>query len=280
MNQIKAITFDLDDTLFDRTEAQRRTLRLIMQEFSYLFAGFDEDVVADTFYKSDEIAMQGWEAGSSFEATRINRCRIFLNALGLDEKYADEINKTYLRLYPSINVPVKGSQSVIDQLMGKFQLGVISNGAPDVQYRKLEKIGIRHLFNCIVISDEVGYRKPDPRIFEIALRLLNRKPEECLHIGDSYNADIIGAKKAGFQACWLNPDREQMPEVDIKPDFEISSLEDILAIKSIGFSEYKKQHEQDMKIFDEIRKKNKGASLEEVESDIQKAVATVRREKH
>jgi putative hydrolase of the HAD superfamily len=231
MNQLKAITFDLDDTLFDRTEAQRRTLRLIMQEFNYLFAGFDEDIVAKTFYKSDEIAMQEWSAGSSFEATRISRSKKFLNALGLDEIYADNINAAYLRLYPSINIPVKGMQSVLDQLMGKFQLGVVSNGAPDVQYRKLEKIGIRHIFDCVVISDEVGYRKPDPRIFEIALKLLNRKPEECLHIGDSYNADVIGAKKAGFQACWFNTDREQMPEVDIKPDLEIITLEEFLAIK-------------------------------------------------
>jgi putative hydrolase of the HAD superfamily len=234
MNQLKAITFDLDDTLFDRTEAQRKTLRLIIQEFNHLFAGFDEDIVAKTFYKSGEIAMQEWSAGSSFEATRISRSKKFLNALGLDEKYADDINEAYLKLYPSINVPVKGMQSVLNQLMGKFQLGVVSNGAPDVQYRKLEKIGVKHLFNCIVISDEVGYRKPDPRIFDIALKLLNRKSEECLHVGDSYNADVLGAKKAGFQACWFNPEREQSLVIDAKPDLEIGSLEELLAIKDIS----------------------------------------------
>ncbi len=71
-----------------------------------------------------------------------------------------------------MNFPVPGAVSVVKELSGRFRLGVISNGSPDVQYRKLEAIGLGGIFACVLLSEEIGIRKPDPRIFHIAANAL------------------------------------------------------------------------------------------------------------
>ena len=169
-------------------------------------------------------------AGGSVEATRTRRSKAFLKILGLSEDPADKITAMYVKSYPTVNASVGGAKSVIRGLAKKFQLGIVSNGWPDVQYRKLETLGIKHLFDCIVLSEEIGIRKPDPGIFWRAAELLARVPEECLYVGDSYNTDIPGAKKAGMQACWFNPHDLGPPQTDTEPDFEIRALDEILVV--------------------------------------------------
>jgi putative hydrolase of the HAD superfamily len=226
---VKAVTFDIDDTLFSRHEAQRQTLRIIVREFSHIFAGLNEEAIANAFFEADLEAIKAMDNGVSIKDSRVIRSKKFLSLLDLDQKYADAVNELYLKTYPLINIPVEGVLIMLKQIAGKFQLGVVSNGSPDVQYRKLEKLGIKDIFDCIIISDEVKVRKPDPRIFQIAAERLNIKPEKCLHIGDSYSADVVGAQNAGFMSCWFNPDNSQRSEVNIKPDFEIKSFDEIFA---------------------------------------------------
>jgi putative hydrolase of the HAD superfamily len=229
MTNIKAILFDVDDTIFDRAGAQRKILHLIVREFHDIFAGIDEQTVLNAFFESDRLSLEEFYAGGSVEETRAARSRRFLQLLGLSEDFADKITEMYVKSYPTIDAPVKGAKSVIRNLAGRFQLGIVSNGFPDTQYRKLRTLGMKELFDCILLSEEIGIRKPDPGIFWKAAELLARKPEECLYVGDSYEADVLGAKKAGMQMCWLNPDGLR-PSAEVKPDFEISELDEILEI--------------------------------------------------
>ena len=106
----------------------------------------------------------------------------------------------------------------------------VSNGLADVQYRKLETMGLYDLFSCIVLSEVIGIRKPDPAIFQKAASLIHVKPAECLYVGDSYVNDVIGAKNAGMQACWLNPESIKPQDETIKADFIISKLEELPAL--------------------------------------------------
>jgi putative hydrolase of the HAD superfamily len=106
-----------------------------------------------------------------------------------------------------------------------FKIGVVSNGLPDVQYQKLETIGLRHLFNCIILSEEIGIRKPDPRIFSHAASLLQIPPQECLYVGDSCTNDIVGARNAGMQTCWLNRKQKNLNNKDQRADLIITGLE-------------------------------------------------------
>lgn len=230
MVKLEAVLFDLDDTLFDRTEAQREAIRLIMKELHNLFAGIDEETIFNAFFEADRITTQDFNAGGSIESSRGERSRLFLRILGLSEGFAEKITEMYVNLYPAVNAPINGAKYVTGHLARRFRLGVISNGSPEIQYQKLEILGIKQLFDCIVISEEVGLRKPDPRIFWRANKLLAKKPGACLHIGDSYNSDVVGAKNAGMQACWFNPQCLKPSQMDIKPDIEIRELNEIIKI--------------------------------------------------
>jgi putative hydrolase of the HAD superfamily len=81
-----------------------------------------------------------------------------------------------------------------------------------------------------VLSEEIGIRKPDPRIFQYAADALRIRPAECLYVGDSYRNDIIGAKTAGMQACWYNSESSTPAEMGIKADFIITKIGELAKI--------------------------------------------------
>lgn len=233
IGELKAVIFDIDDTLFDREDAQQKTLRIIMREFSDTFAGIDEETAIDAFLESDHISVRDFNVGDSVSVARTKRSKRFLNILGLRVDPAEKITEMYVKAYPDVKAPIKNAESVVIGLARQFPLGVVSNGSPDVQCRKLKTLGIEHLFECIVLSAELGIQKPDPRIFWEAATMLKKGPEECLYIGDSYDTDVLGAKSARMKVCWFNPHGLQPSQIDVKPDFEISSLDRVLRI--VGF---------------------------------------------
>lgn len=227
---IDTLFFDVDDTLFDRERAQREIVRLFVQEFPHIFSNVQLDTIVDAFLESDRTAISEFNAGASGDVARITRSRTFLQLLGLCEDYALSVTTYYQHTYPRINAAVRHAIPVVSHLARKFRLGVISNGLPDVQYQKLETLGIKHLFDCIILSEEIGIRKPDSRIFWKAATLLNRLPEECLYIGDEYSSDVMGAKNAGMKVCWYNPRGECVQQREVEPDFEIRSLDELLTV--------------------------------------------------
>jgi putative hydrolase of the HAD superfamily len=87
--------------------------------------------------------------------------------------------------------------------------------------------GILGRFETVVVSDEVGWRKPRPVIFQRALAAMGLRPEECLFIGDRPEIDVAGAKAMGMGAAWLNPDRAPLPPGLPAPDLDISGLAEL-----------------------------------------------------
>ena len=226
-SKIKAILFDVDETLFDRVLAQRAVLKLIVKQMPEVFRGYDPERVLAAFLESNQIYTDLFNKGAPSEGSRDRRSKLFLQSLGIDEKYTVNITELYVKDYPTVKAHVDGAIPVIKKLSRKYQLGVVSNGFTDVQYRKLEYMGLRDLFACIVLSEEFGIRKPDLRIFHQAASLLHMQPQDCLYVGDSYANDVIGAKNAGMYACWLNPAAQKIPDEKIKPDFVIAKFEEL-----------------------------------------------------
>jgi HAD superfamily hydrolase (TIGR01509 family) len=228
---LKAVLFDVDDTLFDRSGAQLLVLDVITRELRDLFAGIDRQDLVDAFLESDRVTtLEFYGDAPVVEGVRVRRARMFLDLLGLDEAPADAIAELYVEAYPRVNAPVDGAVALVEALAPRFRLGIVSNSLPDVQYQKLETLGVRHLFDCIVLSEEFGIRKPDPAIFWHAAGLLGREAEECLYVGDSYAADVVGAKEAGLRVCWFNPTGLRPPQVGVECDFEIRALAQVLEI--------------------------------------------------
>ena len=228
MNNVQAVFFDVDDTLFDRRGAQREIVRRIVRRLPRLFGGMDEAGIIDAFLESDGLSLKEYRLGASPGRLRARRTQIFLDLLGLKHEHTDCITDMYVNEYPRIDVPVAGAVDMVERLAATYPLGVITNGLPDVQYAKLEALRIRHLFDCIVLSEEVGVEKPDPRIFHHAASLLEVAPERSLHVGDSYDADVVGARNAGMMACWYNPSASPAPRAHPVPDITVDRLEGIL----------------------------------------------------
>lgn len=233
MSDPKAVLFDVDGTLFDRDRAQEEALRLIARQFRSLFAGIGEERLLDAFLESDRVAVAEINDGTALEGVRLRRSRRFLGMLGLSEEHAGEITAFYVRSYPGIEAPIDGARSVVERVAGAYPVGVLSNGLPDVQYRKLETLELRELFQCVVLSGELEIWKPDPRIFWEAAARLDREPGECLYVGDSYAHDVVGAAGAGMRVCWFNRAASAPAQAEPEPDFEIRKLDEVVAVLDI-----------------------------------------------
>jgi len=119
-----------------------------------------------------------------------------------------------------------GVRKVLRALSGRFELGVISNAISPWPRRFLELEGLDRYFSTVVISGEVGWRKPHKRIFEIALSKLGVRPEEAVHIGNSPEEDVLGARSAGMRAVLLA--WEGMPDsLEVEPDLILSSISEL-----------------------------------------------------
>jgi putative hydrolase of the HAD superfamily len=94
------------------------------------------------------------------------------------------------------------------------RLGVISNFDRRL-YRILEDLNVHRVFEHVVISSEIGARKPAGRIFEVASQQFNVKPDEVLHIGDDSEADFEGARSAGFSALLVDPTRQNLSQIPL-----------------------------------------------------------------
>lgn len=230
MKRIEAVLFDVDDTLFDRRRAQDLVLDILMRELPALFDGVEIGRVREAFRESDRISSAENDAGTLRESFRARRSKLFLDLIGAEQRFWEEAAALYVKHYPTVRAPVSGAEAVVEALGRAFKLGVVSNGFPDVQYRKLETIGVREHFRCVVLSEEVGLYKPDAAIFLHAARLLGVAPEACMHVGDIFEMDVAGAKRAGMRACWLNARGARRPAGDVIPDAEIVSLGELASV--------------------------------------------------
>lgn len=108
------------------------------------------------------------------------------------------LNEAFLNAMAEICAPLPGAVSLLDSLKGKAKLGIITNGFTALQQIRLERTGLRDHFDALVISEEVGYPKPDPRIFDYALAQAgNPDRDRVLMVGDTAESDILGGMNAG-----------------------------------------------------------------------------------
>jgi len=101
-----------------------------------------------------------------------------------------------------------------------YRLGVISNSDGSIA-GSMKKFGLTPFFDCILDSHIVGVQKPDPRIFAIALQQFNLPAEQCVYVGDNYDRDVIGARRAGLTPILLDP-------------FEVVAEQDVVRIKELS----------------------------------------------
>jgi putative hydrolase of the HAD superfamily len=119
-------------------------------------------------------------------------------------------------------------------LAARYRLAVVSNfdytpTALDI----LERAGVAGLFGAIVVSDEIGWRKPRRDIFDAALGRLGVRPEESLFVGDRADIDVVGAQRIGMDAAWINPEAAPLPPGIEPPTYEIRDLGELAPILNL-----------------------------------------------
>ena len=137
------------------------------------------------------------------------------------------LNDAFLNAMAEICAPLPGAVSLLASLKGKAKLGIITNGFTALQQIRLERTGLRDHFDALVISEQVGVQKPDPRIFDYALEQAGHPDRErVLMVGDTAESDILGGNNSGLATVWLNAHNRVLPD-GIKPTWTVSSLNEL-----------------------------------------------------
>jgi putative hydrolase of the HAD superfamily len=207
----KHLFFDLDHTLwdFDKNSAfafdaifKERGFAISLQDFLNIYIPRNQHYWK--LYQVNQI---------SHEELRYFRLKDVFDALKFEVSDAiiHQLSEDYINYLPEYNHLFDGAIEILDYLKPNYKLHIITNGFASVQTKKLNNSKIGHYFDTITNSEMAGVKKPHPTIFDFALSLANALKEESLMIGDSYEADIIGAQEAGIEAIFFN---EQNFEVD------------------------------------------------------------------
>jgi 2-haloalkanoic acid dehalogenase type II len=224
---IKAVFFDLDDTLLDDTISSERSAALAASELV-----LDRRVEAATLAASYmREAMNFWETlepNAPKPPTGEIRPRIWLAALrshGIDDpelarrvaaRY-DAIRLERVELFPE-------TLPVLRALHGRYKMAIITNGFAETHEAKIARLGLSHFFDLVVLAGEMELAKPHPAVFRHAMKQLGVSAAESIMVGDRYMRDIVGAHAAGMRAIWVNSRQETRPAAARPPEAEIPSI--------------------------------------------------------
>ena len=223
-----AVFFDLDDTLLDHASALRAGAGALYDRVqpSLPFDAFLAHWTASLARHYDR-----YLAGElSYEQQRWERVREVVDAT-LSDAAADGVFRTYLEAYEAAWSLFPDVQTTLIRLSG-HRLGIITNGQAGQQRRKLEETGLLARVECVVISEECGFAKPNPEIFLKACSVLSDAPDSSVYVGDRYDVDAVGARKAGLTGIWL--DRGRSATSDHEPPIitTLRELPSLLARRS------------------------------------------------
>ena len=232
---IKAIFFDLDETLCDSDTAWSIAEKEMFQLLCKQKPSISEEAIVNAWRTVHQRLFQQLGAGKlSMAEVRDARFQCLFEELGLPrDKVMEELSDffcsrylTGLRLYEDV--------TVLEKLTG-YHVGIITNGAHDAhtdsQLSKVRHLGLSERIQSLTISGEIGVRKPNLEIFRVACERADVLPEEAMFIGDSVQNDIVGANRAGMISVLINRKSEELiPQItDEQPDYLISNLHDVLS---------------------------------------------------
>lgn len=221
----KFIYFDLDNTLLDHHAAEVSALRDVHQNFSF-FNAIEHQTLLDVY---SEVNSSQWRQYSLGEITRSelqrNRFEQTLAHLQLDDGKYQEVGDYYLECYQQYWCWVKGAEEVYQKIRQHYPVGLLTNGFSETQKLKFAKMGLDESATHVVISEDVGALKPDPKVFQHATDLVGCEPEEILYVGDSFPSDIEGGTGFGWNTAWYTQNgHEEQHEL---ADFVFSDFQDL-----------------------------------------------------
>lgn len=215
---VEAVLFDVDDTLcrYRRTSADLLAL-------AFDAVGVEPFFTAERYHDrygefvADTETMAGLRR-ACFAAIAADEGRDRSLGHAVAEAYAAE------RDHGAVD-PLPGARDAVERLAADHALGVVTNGAPEMQRQKLAAVGLDDAFDVVVHAGYDAPAKPDPEPFRRALTALDIPAARAVHVGNSLSTDVTGAHGAGVRSAWL----EQGEDPDPVPHYTLESMADLTA---------------------------------------------------
>lgn len=241
MKSYKVVLFDLDHTLWDFARNSFETLNelYVQHDLAQL-----NELSFDKFYGAFQaVNTKLWDQYDrgllDRSVIRYQRFKMVFESINIqNDAVAANLAHDYLALSPTKSNLIEGAREVLDYLMNRYPLYIVTNGFTEMQSTKVRSGGLDNYFQKIVTSEMVGHKKPAKEIFDFTLQLGGFSNHEAIMIGDNLLTDITGAADAGIDAVHFNPNHPHPPaegglptqEFESKITHKISSL---LELKSI-----------------------------------------------
>lgn len=203
-NIVTDVFFDLDHTLWDFDKNSALTFKKIFLENGinidlndFLEVYIPQNLAFWKLYREEKISKSD---------LRYQRLKTVFDLLG--KQATDEtihlLSEEYIAHLSSFDHLFPGATEILNYLYGSYRLHIITNGFQEIQEKKLRNSNIHGYFDIIINSEMAGVKKPNPIIFELALKTAEVVPERSIMIGDSLEADIKGAQAVGLHALHFN----------------------------------------------------------------------------
>jgi putative hydrolase of the HAD superfamily len=221
---IKDVFFDLDHTLWDFDKNSALTFEKIFNINNININTID----FLTHYAP--INLKYWKL---YREEKINKNRLRFDRLNdtflainlkLEEDLIYKLSEDYITHLTSFNHLFENTLEILDYLNLNYNLHIITNGFDEIQHKKLTKSNINQYFKTVTNSEMVGVKKPNPKIFNFALELANTKVHQSIMIGDSYEADILGAKSIGMDVVFFDVNNMTL-------DTNIKQIDNLIQLK-------------------------------------------------
>ena len=244
-----AVLFDLFDTLvhFDPNrlpvvEVAGKTVRSSAGRLIPILNGHAPGVTLEECYDALRASWQEAErlrAVDHREVTAPQRMGDMLQRLAVDPAgcptgfVESMLDAHRVALSEAVEFP-EHYRALLRALKPNYRLAVVSNfDYTPTAVGMLRTAGVEDIFDVIVVSDAIGWRKPRPEIFEAALRHLGVEPGDSLFVGDRADIDVVGAQRMGMPVAWVNRDRAPLPEGIARPDYEIRDLAELAPVLGV-----------------------------------------------
>lgn len=223
--EVNHIFFDLDHTLWDFEANSNSAFLEVFEQHKLLgtsekFLNYYKPINDNYWrlYRHEKVTKDQLRYGrlkDTFTKINVEVSDATINQLAID----------YIDALPNYNQLFDGAIDVLEYLKPKYQLHIITNGFNEVQARKMASSGLAPYFDKIITSEDVGVKKPNPRIFDYALDHSKAEKKESIMIGDNWEADVMGAINFGMDAIYFNS--ESAP---VSP--QIKSVSNLTELKS------------------------------------------------
>ena len=209
---ITDVFFDLDHTLWDFDKNSKLAFKRVFEKHTI-------DIPINDFVEVYEpINFDYWKLFRENKVSKVDLRRgrltdtfsIFNIILTTDK--IDDLADSYIDELPIDNHLFDGAKNILEYLTKKYTLHIITNGFNDVQRLKLKNSDIDKYFSTVTTSEEIGVKKPNPLIFTSALKKANADSTTSIMIGDTFEADILGAEYVGMKTMYYNYRKENLPK--------------------------------------------------------------------